>query len=223
MKRSALVLVMVLVAAACGGNTAATTSTAATTTTPAPTTTTTAAETTTTAVETTTTTASSTTTTAAETTTTTAGQYFAVDPNALFPEVFGSPGDPNGSGCVTLGTLGSGVWFGFATAVAGGTITFDLACMFTGDAATAAAQQDGAEAYDFYIRNQNPATYDVPIAPNADVFVVQDTMDGIQSVQIATANWPSPDSYVPCPGQNCAVWLYVNGGEATGIVEQYLP
>jgi hypothetical protein len=221
MKRSALVLVLGVVIAACGGNTAATTTVAETSTTTAAPTTTVADTSTTTAAATTTT--GATTTTSAEATTTTAGEYFALDPNALFPVVFGSPGDPNGSGCVTLGTLGSGVWFGYATAVSGGTITFDLACFFTGDAATAAAQQDGAEAYDFYIRNQNPATYDVPIAQNAEVFIVQDTMDGIQSVQIATANWPSPDSYLVCPGEYCAVWLYVNGGEATGIVEQYLP
>lgn len=217
MKRSALILVLGLVAASCGGASTATTSTTTAVTT------TTSATTTSSVVETTTTTAPTTTTTAPTTTTTTSGQFFAVDPGSLFPDVFGASGDPNGSGCVTDGSLGSGVWFGFATAVSGGVITFDLACFFTGDAATTAAQQDGAEAYDFYIRNQNPATYDVAIAANADVFIVQDTMDGIQSMQIATANWPSPESYIPCPGQYCAVWLYVNGGEATGIVEQYLP
>ncbi len=220
MKRSALLLVIGLVAASCGGTAATTTSAPPSTTTTAAATTTTAPATSTTAA--TTTTAPATTTTAAATTSTTAGQSFVVDPDALLPAVFGSPGDPNGSGCVTLGTLGSGVWFGYATAVSAGTITFDLACFFTGDAATAAAQQDGAEAFDYYIRNQNPATYQVPIAPNADVFIVEES-GGIQSVQIATAQWPSAASFVPCPGQYCAVWLYVNDGQATGIVEQYLP
>jgi hypothetical protein len=105
--------------------------------------------------------------------------------------------------------------------VVGGTITFDLGCFFTGPAAVAAATADGEEAFDFYIRNQNPKTYSVPIAGGADVFIVDQVT--IVSSQIAAASWPSADSFLPCPGEFCAVWVYVNGGEATGIVEQYLP
>jgi hypothetical protein len=216
--------VLAVAAAACGGGAAATSSTAATTTTAAPTTTTTTAAATTTAATTTTTetpttTAATTTTTAATTTTAT---FYGIDTGSFFPAVFGDPGDPNGSGCIVgADVLPPGVWFGFADAVDGGTITFDLACFFTGAAATEAATADGAEAFDFYIRNQNPKTYSVPIASAASVFYVDPTT--IEPTPIGAESWPTADSFLPCPGEYCAVWLYVNGGTATGIVEQYLP
>ena len=102
-----------------------------------------------------------------------------------------------------------------------GTITFDLACFFTGDAAVAAAGADGEEAFDFYIRNQNPKLYTVPIAPDAEVFFI----DGmtIELTEIPVSAWPSNESYLRCPDQYCGVWLYVNDAVATGVVEQYLP
>lgn len=218
MKRILILTVLVaLLAAACGDDSAAsttatTTTTTAATTTMAPVTTTTDAATTTAVV---------TTTTAAVTTTTTTIVY-AVDSSSFFPDVLGSAGDPNGSGCVVnADILPNGVWFGYATSVSGATITFDLACFFTGDAAVAAATADAAEAFDFYIRNQNPKTYSVPIDGGADVFIVDPVT--IEETQISAASWPSGASFVPCPGEFCAVWLYVNGGQATGLVEQYLP
>ena len=29
--------------------------------------------------------------------------------------------------------------------------------------------------------------------------------------------------YIPCPGEFCSVWLYVNNGNVTEVLEQYLP
>jgi len=212
-----LLLSLMLLAAACGDDDAATTTSATgvTTTTLAPTTT--AAPTTTTAP---TTTAATTTTMA---TTTTAATLYQIDPTDFFPDVFGAPGDPNGSGCVVgADVLPAGVWFGFVEAVSGGVITFDLACFFTGDAAVAAATADGEEAFDFYVRNQNPKVYSVPISPSAQVYYV-DMISGPEPTPIALSSWPTADSFTTCPGDYCPVWLYVNGGVATGIVEQYLP
>lgn len=219
MRRSAtLLLTLLLLAAACGDDEAATTATSPTSTTAVTTTTaaTTTAPTTTTAA----------TTTAATTTmapTTTAPTLYQIDPTDFFPEVFGAPGDPHGSGCVVgADVLPAGVWFGFAEAVSGGVITFDLACFFTGDAAVAAATADGEEAFDFYVRNQNPKVYSVPISPTAQVYYV-DMITGPEPTPIAVSSWPTADSFTTCPGEYCPVWLYVNGGVATGIVEQYLP
>jgi hypothetical protein len=208
-----------LLAAACGDDDAATTvtasTTAVTTTTLAPTTTATP-----------TSTVASTTTPATTTTmatTTTAATLYQIDPTDFFPDVFGVDGDPHGSGCVVgADVLPAGVWFGFAKAVGGGTITFDLACFFTGDAAIAAATADGEEAFDFYVRNQNPKVYIVPISPSAQVYYV-DMISGPEPTAIALSSWPTADSFTTCPGDYCPVWLYVNGGVATGIVEQYLP
>ncbi|HAX81443.1 MAG TPA: hypothetical protein DCY40_02605 [Actinobacteria bacterium] len=149
--------------------------------------------------------------------------FYGVDPTDLFPDVFGVSGDPHGSGCVVgADVLPAGVWFGFAKAYGGGTITFDLACFFTGAAAAAAATADGEEVMDFYIRNQNPKLYTVPVSPSAEVWYV-DMIGGPEPTPIPLASWPTSDSYSMCPGDHCPVWLYVNGGAATGIVEQYLP
>lgn len=215
MKRTVTICILLAVlAAACGDDTAATTSSAVATT---------VAETTTTTAPATTTTPAETTTTAAAATTTQAPVVFAFDATSPLPEVFGAEGDPHGSGCVVDGAeLPDGVWFGIANSVSAATITFDLACFFTGPAAIAASTADGAEAADFHVRNQNPKLYSVPISPTAQVYYV-DMITGPGPTPIAVTSWPTADSFATCPGEYCPVWLYVNGGVATGIVEQYLP
>jgi hypothetical protein len=218
--RTAVILTMALVLGACGddASTEATTSAEPATTTVAVTTTTAA------------TTTQATTTTAATTTqaTTTTEALFTIDTSDWMPGVFGAPGDPNGSGCVVEGdVLPDGVWFGFAEAVSGGTITFDLGCFFTGAAADAAANADygtdsGAEE-GFHIRNQNPKVFSVVISPTAEAYYIDEAGPTWFPEPIALTSWPSTTSWLPCPGEDCAVWLYVNSGAATGIVEQYLP
>ncbi len=229
--RTAFLMAMVLLLASCGDDAFQTTGASTTSTEPTATTeatTATAATTTTeptTATQATTTTATTTTTQAA--TTTTAPQYL-IDPSSFMPGVFGSPGDPNGSGCAPPGdVLPDGVWFGLAKAVGGGAISFDLGCFFTGAAADAAANEDyggtnGAEE-GFHIRNKNPKLFSVPIAPTAQVYYVDASGPTFFPQSIPLASWPSATSWLPCPGDSCAVWLYVNGGAATGIVEQFLP
>jgi hypothetical protein len=143
------------------------------------------------------------------------------------PRVLGDPGDPNGSGCSPPGdVLPDGIWFGFAEVVTGGEITFDLGCYFSEPAASAAAAEDGYGDVEegFYVRNQNPKVFAVPIAPTAQAWWIDGAPGATKFPQaISLESWPSPDSYLPCPGDSCAVWLYVNGGSATGIVEQFLP
>jgi hypothetical protein len=216
-------MLMLLLAAACGDDDSITTLTFPTSTTGASTTSTTGGTTTTGGTP--TTSGTTTATTVPETTipVTTVPLYL-IDPTDFFPDVFGSSGDPHGSGCVVGGgdALPGGVWFGFAEGVAGGTISFDLACFFTGDAAAAAATADGEEVFDFYIRNQNPKVYSVPISSSAQVYYV-DMITGPDPTPIALSSWPTSASFQSCPSDHCAVWLYVNGGVATGIVEQYLP
>jgi len=151
--------------------------------------------------------------------------FYTVDPSDFFPDPFPGSDLAHGSGCVTdAQILGDGVWFGFAEAVVGGVISFDLACFWTGAAAEAEAIADGSEAFDFYIRNQNPKTYDVQIPANADVYWIDPTAaEWPWPIPIPPTAWPNPASFLSCPSQWCSVWLYVNGGQATGIVEQYLP
>ncbi|HUU61165.1 MAG TPA: hypothetical protein VMX37_02115 [Acidimicrobiia bacterium] len=229
MRRLALMsLVLAVLAAACGGDGSFGSSTAPSTTqagestvptTVPPTTTPTTAPPATLESTTTSTAAATTTATAAET-------YYAVDTTDFFPEPFPGSNDVHGSGCVTPGfdALPNGVWFGFAEGVGGGEITFDLACFFTGAAAEAAAAADGQEAFDFYIRNNVATTFAVPISPDIRVWYI-DASSGDVSVptEIPAGTWPSPGSLLECPSDHCSVWLYVNGGQATALVEQYLP
>jgi len=235
MKRLALlVLVLGVLATACGDDDGAfTTTTAGSTTTAEATTTgvstTTTAPTSTTAS--TSTTSSTTTTSTTTTTTTTPAVVYLVDTSNFFPPVFTGSNGGHGSGCVTPGfdALPNGVWFGFAEGVGGGEITFDLACFWTGTPACDAQIADGFassahDCLDFYVQNNVATTFDVPIATGARVWYVDMVSGDVSSpTEIPLASWPSPDSFQDCPGQYCAVWLYVNGGEATAIVEQYLP
>jgi hypothetical protein len=170
--------------------------------------------------------ATTTTTTMPATTTTVptpSGGPYLVDTTSFFPEPLPGSGRAHGSGCVVPGgsmTLPDGIWFGFAEAFAPGVITFDLACFWTGEAAIDAAAEDGEEAFDFYIRNQNPTNREVPIAGDARIWYLDGT---VSLTEITAPEWPHPGSFLMCPGEYCSVWLYVNGGEVTALVEQYLP
>ncbi len=162
--------------------------------------------------------------TSAPATTTT---VYVVDPSSFFPPPFPGNRGGHGSGCYAdPGTLPDGVWFGYAQAVAGGTITFDLACFYTGAEAIAEAAADGEESpppNDYYIRNFNPLTFAVPVAPGASAWYLDSI--SLAETEIPASSWPTAASFYStiCPGPFCAVWLYVNGGRATAIVEQYLP
>jgi hypothetical protein len=239
MKHLGVVLVLILVVAGCGDDPASTTAAApATTTTAVPATTvapaSTAAASTTVASTTTTTVGSttvpSTTTTTIGTTTTVAptttalGPLFTTGIHGFFPDPLGSAEDGQGSGCVVGGVLTDGMWFGYVEAISGGEITFDLACFFTGTAAQDAAAADGDEAIDFYIRNQNPATFTVPLDPGGTAYWLDATGD-LTPLPIPMGDWPmpSPPGYQECPHDFCSVWLFMNDGEVTELVEQYLP
>ncbi|MCJ7726437.1 MAG: hypothetical protein MUP76_08645 [Acidimicrobiia bacterium] len=158
---------------------------------------------------------------------TTADITYEVDESNFFPAPLPGSDQAAGSGCVVPGgssTLTDGIWFGFVEAFTPGTLTFDLACFWTGDVAEAKAIEDGEEAFDFYIRNQNPNTRQVPLAGSARVWFIDASSGGVtMPTEIPVTTWPHPDSFLMCPGDYCSVWLYVNDGKATALVEQYLP
>lgn len=226
MTRVATLLSLVLVVAACGGDGGSGTTTVTTPTTTPVTTTIAPPETSSSVVP--PITAASTTTTA-PTTTTSLVITFAV--NDGVPPVFGPAGDPHGSGCAPPSgdVLPDGVWFGYAMAFGGfqagsgsEPLSFDLACYFTGDAAYAARVADGlpgdSDASE-YVRNKNPKLYTVPFWASAEVWSIP-SGSGFPQL-IPAGSWPRSDGYFACPGAGCPVWLYVNGGMITGLVEQY--
>ena len=194
----------------------------ATTTTTAATTTTTAAITTTAA--TTTTTAAPTTTTTAATTTTSAGPYEVGVPD-IYPLVaLPGSGGAAGSGCSPgAGPLPDGVWFGYVVAKSAADIDFDLACFYFGDIAYTEGAADGEEVNnDYYVRNVNPTLRTIPVAPSVMVYEIDAGSIGFLNVPFS--GWPvDPSAYISCPSSSCNVWLFVNGGNVTEILEQYTP
>jgi hypothetical protein len=227
--RSLLFVSLILVAGACSDDAAEPTTIPPTqAATAAPTTAPPATEAPTTAAPTTapptTTPTTSTTTTAAPTTTTVeAGPYIYLGVGT-FPGVLGDPLDAHGSGCAPgAGPLPDGIWFGFPNAWTTSSIDFDLACFYSGDAAIAEATARGEESpppNDYIITNDNPTLRTVPVATGA----IGHRLDGT----IVTQPVPFAD-FISDPGEFqdcfrfCLMWLYVNGGEITEIVSQYVP
>ena len=133
---------------------------------------------------------------------------------------------PQGSGCTPQSrtTLPEGKWFGMLKAVdpAAGTIGFDLACIFVGDAANAAARADGATVVpvpnDHWIRNQSPLVYTLHAVPDVAVGVLgangsaveyHPTQQGLAAATpLVNGSW---------------VWIEVTSGWVTAIQQQYIP
>jgi hypothetical protein len=128
-----------------------------------------------------------------------------------------------GSGCTPGGgPLPDGEWFGLVTSRGDDSIEFDLACWFTGDAATQAAAEDGEESpppNDYYVRNANPETRDVPVATGAEVVFYPDGDPNNDEV-LAYADWAAR---VDQRGYELGVWLEVEEGSITAIREQWVP
>ncbi len=224
MRVRSVLAVLAVVAAGCGSqgsdSTVSTTmqpvTTAATTLVPSPT-----------VVPTTTILATTTTTTVpASTTTAPPDVPFSVSTNGVFPDPLPDSGGAHGSGCVAGGdALPDGVWFGFAQTLVAGSIGFDLACFFTGEAAQSARAQDGeTEELDYYIRNNSGQVRSVVLDQGGAAYWLDATGD-LTPQQIPMTDWPSSSgtSYQECPGAGCAVWLFVNDGIVTELLEQYLP
>ena len=181
----------------------------------------------TTSATTTTTTVAPTTTTAAPTTTSTPIVYVPELPVTLYPPVpLASSDGASGSGCSPGGgPLPNGVWFGLAHGIEPDHIEFDLACFYFGDIAYTEGAADGEEVNnDLYIRNVNPTLRDVPLV-NPTVWTLGPfSGGGDEPFAVNYVDWPLPGTnYIECPSDWCTVWLYVNDGLITDVVEQYLP
>ena len=224
-----------LVVAGCGGQDATdetgdtVASTVAATTTVPTTVTTTPAPTTTVAPATTTTGAPATTapappppppTTAPPTTAAPPAVYYEVANPAnptYYPGPLAGAGIYFGSGCSPgTGTLPDGIWFGDITSVSGGSFEFDLMCF-------APRPEGESEEYGIgEITNSNPTLRTVAVGAGAPVYVVDMSMNWVQQPYSA---WHVDTGAVSgCPLEWCsAVWLYVNGGEATEIMVIWTP
>jgi hypothetical protein len=133
-------------------------------------------------------------------------------------------GGAAGSGCSPgAGALPDGVWFGYVLAKSAADIDFDLSCFYFGDIAYTKGAEDGEEVNnDYYVRNVNPTLRTVPVAPTAAVWEIETGSVGFLNVPFS--GWPvDPAGYIACPSDWCGVWLFVNGGDVTEILEQFVP
>jgi hypothetical protein len=130
--------------------------------------------------------------------------------------------------------LTEGRSFGYIKSVdAGGlTLVFDLAQFFTGEAANAAARQDGVIGpgetidNDAYIRNVNAKLRTVPISSGVKITIVHWTncCDSIASDLTTFSHaFPGPGPTDDYQGPNSGYWLTVKNGVIVKIEEQYQP
>jgi hypothetical protein len=183
----------------------------------APTTTTAPATTTTSVTAATITTTAPTTTTQPPTTTTTVDVFFSIAADGLHPAPLPGSGGWFGSGCSPgSDTLPDGIWAGWIAARLAGQVDFDLACLHP-------------TPEEPRISNQSTRLRTVPIAENAVVYAIKNdghrgTAVPYQTWQIAPVNrWCEAVMIAPFFPSGCPVWVYVNGGAATEIVEFWLP
>jgi hypothetical protein len=137
----------------------------------------------------------------------------------------GDPYDAQGFRCDAAGeVLADGVWFGFVRNLSSSAVSIDVACYYTGEGAARLAVSEGHDPVLFYLGNDDPATFDVRLDSAGLAHWVDDAAGAIPE-PVPMSQWPVAGSTFSreCPGELCGIWLYVNQGVATEIVEWYLP
>ena len=118
------------------------------------------------------------------------------------------------------------MWFGWVTWLTERSLGFDLACLYTGARATEVAAERGVETYESpFITNDSPSVRTVPIAPDTPVretwFFVRPSGDHVGPY----SDWPESTRGSLCsPSLDfCSVWIAVNDGSVTEVVESPVP
>lgn len=136
----------------------------------------------------------------------------------------------NGSGCAPPpgDTLPDGIWFGNLQSVDVGasTVSLDLNCFFSGDAANHAAAADGETEIpvpdDYYIRNKVKKIYVLPTVANVAVFQLPD--NGGNPNPTAAGNGPAAVASMLSQFNNFWIgWLQISGGKVVAVQQQFVP
>lgn len=132
--------------------------------------------------------------------------------------------EAEGSGCAPgPGQLEDGDWFGYVIAGTDTEVDFDLACWFTGDAATRAAAEDGEESpppNDYYIRNNNETIRTLEVSAGTEVVWYPEFGDPTSETTIAYAGWVEA---IEEREFGSMVWLTVEDGQVVAVHEQWVP
>jgi hypothetical protein len=143
-------------------------------------------------------------------TTTAPRTLFRVGQPTYYPESLTGSGEYFGSGCSPgSAVLPDGVWFGFIEAASATSVGFDLMCF--------APTPDGEDGVG-RVTNSSSTLRSVPVAGSAEVFAI--APDG-HWMLLPYANWyRNPGREAFCPPEGCQlVWLYVNEGHVTEVVQ----
>ena len=183
--------------------------------------------------------ASSSTTTAAPATTTTVATpatptttITPVVPTAPFTIPVPTDGvSANGTGCAPPpgDTLPDGIWFGNLQSVDVGasTVSLDLNCFFSGDAANHAAAADGETEIpvpdDYYIRNKVKKIYVLPTVRKRRG-VHPSRINGGNPNPTAAGNGPAAVASMLSQFNNSWIgWLQISGGKVVAVQQQFVP
>ncbi len=157
------------------------------------------------------------------TTTTTEATTTSTTPSTSTTAATGDPLAPEGSGC-TPGTdiLPDGEWYGGVRGFDEQGFSFDLACLYVGDAAEAAAAEDEEESpppNDYYVLNENEAIRMLAVGPDTPV-TWYPSGDPNDEVTGTYAEWieflATQESYL-------GIWVTVENGSVTEIAEWWVP
>ncbi len=156
-----------------------------------------------------------------------AAPFRAGDPPQTPGPLAGSDG-ALGSGCAPgAGALPDGAWYGYAVNWDATGLDFDLACFYVGAAADAqaAARNDEEPPNGFYLVNDSPTTRRLPIdaATPAYRLALPGDVVGLERTTYREMVTDPPSGISPCPGEWCSVWVFVNDGRVTEVMQQYLP
>ena len=135
----------------------------------------------------------------------------------------------SGSGCipwesgVAPDVARDGDWFGTIESATDIEVEFDPACWFDGDAAIAAAAEDGEESpppNDYYVRDADDAAKLIPVAADASVSWLPDAGDPTTETVVAFDEWVRLRESRPVqPG----LWIEVRKNQVVEIREQFVP
>lgn len=104
-------------------------------------------------------------------------------------------------------------------------LLIDVVQFLTGEAAEKAAREDGEEAYDYYVRNQNTRVRVLGYAASAPIVVntltAEETGSSTKDTQVTEAKFAS--YFAKGEAQQRMFYVTIAGGVVTKINEQFLP
>lgn len=141
---------------------------------------------------------------------------------ATTADPFASFVPPTQSNCTpSTDTLPDGLYFGYISEIMDDGLDFDLACWFTGAPAAKAAAEDKQESpppNDYYIRNTSTKVRSVPVGPSVDVALLPN-LGSSNTIRATYQEW----GIARGTGYQPPIWITVQNGKLTRVIEQFLP